>query len=82
MQKQHQKPYHDHNIKRKDISVDELVLLYYNRIKGKPKTLHTSSLGPYIAEELNNNGTVQLKTLQGQVFTKSVNITRLKEYKM
>ena len=37
-------------------------------------------MGPYIIEDLNINGLVRLKTLQGQVFSKVVNGARLKRY--
>ena len=38
-QKQQQKAWHDKNIKSKNISVSDLVLLYDSRIKGKPRKL-------------------------------------------
>ena len=50
--------------------VGDLALLYNSRVKGKPKTLHTEWMGPYIVEEIHPNGSVQLKTLQGLVFQK------------
>ena len=37
-------------------------------------------MGAYIIEDLNRNGLVRLKTLQGQVFSKVVNGDRLKIY--
>ena len=40
IQKQQQKAWHDRNIK-KNLSVGELILLYNNQVKGKPKKLHT-----------------------------------------
>ena len=36
-QKQQQKAWPDKNIKTKNISIGDLVLLYDNRIKGKPR---------------------------------------------
>ena len=79
-QKQQQKAWHDRNIKSKNILVGDLVLLYDNKIKGKPCKLETSWMGPYIIEDINMNGSVRLKTLQGQVFTKVVNGAQLKRY--
>ena len=72
-QKQQQKAWHDRNIKTKNIVVGNLVLLYDRKVKGKPQKLETAWMGPYIIEDLNTNGSVRLKTLQGQVFSKVVN---------
>ena len=41
-QKQQQKAWHDINIKSKNISVDDLVLLYDNKINRKPHKLETT----------------------------------------
>ena len=57
-QKQQQKAWHDRNIKSKNTVVSDLVLLYDNKIKGKPCKLGTSWMGPYIIEDLNTNGSV------------------------
>jgi len=57
-----------------------MVLLYDSKVKGKPKKLHTAWMGPYIVEEINVNGSVRLKTLQGRVFKKVVNGAQLKRY--
>ena len=57
-QKQQQKAWHDKNIKSKNISVSDLVLLYDRRIKGKSYNLETTWIGPYINEDLNSNGLV------------------------
>ena len=78
--KQQQKAWHDRNIKTKNISVKDLVLLYDSKIKGKPRKLETTWMRPYFIEDLNSNGSDQLKTLQGQVFPKVVNGARLKRY--
>ena len=61
--KKQQKAWHDRNIKTKNISVGDLVLLYDSKIKGKPRKLETTWMGPYIVEDLNSTGLVQLKTL-------------------
>ena len=41
-QKQWQKAWHDKNIKSKNISVSDLLLLYDSKIKGKPRKLETT----------------------------------------
>ena len=76
--KQQKKAWHERNIKTNNISVGDLVLLYDSKISGKPCKLETTWMGPYIIEDLNSNGLVRLKTLQGQVFPKVVNGVRLK----
>lgn len=68
------------NLREKNISIGDMALLYDSKIKGKLKKLHTTWMGPYIVEEINANGSVRLKTLQGRVFKKVVNGTRLKRY--
>ena len=79
-QKQKQKDWHDRNIKTGNILVRDFILLYDSRIKGKPRKLETTWMGSYIIEDLNSNGLVRLKTLQGQVFPKVMNGARLKQY--
>ena len=56
------------------------MLLYNSQVKGKPKKLHTEWMGPYIIEEINANGSVPLRTLQGRVLQKLINGARLKWY--
>ena len=73
VQKQQQKAWHDRNLRKKNISIDDMALLYDSRVKGKPKKLHTAWMGPYIVEEINANDSKRLKTLQGRVFAKVVN---------
>ena len=80
MQKQKHKAWHDTNIKSKNISLGDLVLLYESQIKGKPIKLEIAWLGPYIIMELNENGSLGLKTLEGQVFKGVVNVSRLIRY--
>jgi hypothetical protein len=58
----------------------DLVLLYDNRIKGKPRKLETTWLGPYVIEDIRPTGTVQLQTLLGNPFKKLINGARLKKY--
>jgi len=63
VQKQQQKAWYERNLKNKDISVGDLVLLYDNLIKGKPIKSDTAWVGPYVVEDMKNNSTVQLRTL-------------------
>ena len=58
IQKQQQKAWHDRNIKHKNLSVDDLDLLYNSWVKGKPTKLHTEWMGPYVVEEIHLNGSV------------------------
>ena len=73
VQKQQQKAWHDRNLRNKNISIVGLILLYDSKIKGKPRKLEITYLGPYSVEEINTNGSVTLKTLQGQVFKEVFN---------
>ena len=68
MQKQQQKAWHERNIKNKNLSIGDLALLYNSRVIGKPKKLHTEWMRPYIIEEINADGLVQLRMLQGTIF--------------
>jgi hypothetical protein len=60
VQKQQQKAWHDRHIKKKDIKNGDLVLLYDSRIKGKPRKLETTWLGPYVVEDIRSTRAVQL----------------------
>jgi hypothetical protein len=50
-----------------------LVLLYDNQIKGKPRKLETTWLGPYVIEDIRLTGIVQLQTFLGHPFKKLIN---------
>lgn len=65
VQNQQQNSLHDRNIKTKNISSSDLVLLYDSKIKGNLGKLETTWMGPYVVEELNRNQTLRLETLQG-----------------
>ena len=78
MEKLQQKAWHDRNLKSKDISPSDTVLLYDSQISGKPKKLHTAWLGSYVVEAIHTNGSVRLTTLQGRPFKKVMNGARLK----
>jgi hypothetical protein len=74
--------WHDHHLKKNDIKDGDLVLLYDSRIKGKPKKLETTWLGPYVVEDIRSTRVVQLKTLLGNPFKKLINGARLKKYQV
>ena len=57
------------------MSARDMVLLHDSQIKGKPNKLHTSWICAYIVKELNNNVSVHLKKLQGNIFRKVINDT-------
>lgn len=80
VQRKQQKSWHDRNIITKHILVSDLVLLYDSKIKGKPRKLETTWLWTYIIKDININGTTRLNILQGRVFTKLINGSRLKQY--
>jgi hypothetical protein len=78
VQKKQQKVWHDRHIKKKDIKEGDLVLLYDSHIKGKPRKLETTWLGPYVVEDIRPTGVVQLRTLLGKPFKKLINGAHLK----
>jgi hypothetical protein len=81
IQKSQQKSWHDQHLRKKDINNGDLVLLYDSQLKGKPRKLETTWLGPYVVEDIRPTGVVQLKTLQGNPFKKLVNGAHLKRYR-
>ena len=56
-----------------------LVLLYDNRYKDFPGKLHTRWMGPFRVHQVFENGSLQLKTLQGQWLDTRVNGSRVKK---
>jgi hypothetical protein len=80
VQKQQQKAWHDRHLKKKEMNNGDLVLLYDSRVKGKPRKLETTWLGPYIIEDIRPTRVVQLQTLLGHPFKKLINGAHLKKY--
>lgn len=72
--------WHDRHINKKDIKCEYLVLLCESHIKGKPRKLETTWLGPYVVEYIRLTGVVQLQTLLGKPFNKLINFSHLKNY--
>jgi hypothetical protein len=64
----------------KEIKNGDVVLLYDSRVKGKPKKLETTWLGPYVIEYIQLTCSIQLQTLSGHPFKKLINGAYLKKY--
>jgi hypothetical protein len=58
----------------------DLVLLYDNRIIGKPRKLEITWLGPYVIDDIQMIGKVQLQTWFGNPFKTLINGARLNNY--
>jgi hypothetical protein len=54
-----------------------LVLLHDSKIKGKPRKLEIAWLGPFVIEDIQPSGVVNLITLQGKLLDKFFNIGAL-----
>ena len=74
------KKYHDKGLKKAVLNDGDLVLLYDSRFAHFPGKLHTRWLGPYIVHKVFPNGSVQVATLEGDVFPVRVHFDRLKKY--
>lgn len=61
VEKQEHKAWHDRNLRKNDISIGDLILLYDSIIKEKPRKLETNWLGPYTVEDMRSNGVVELR---------------------
>ena len=59
-----------------------MVLWYPGKIDGKKKNLTIGWAGPYRIERIYENGSVQLKDLEGLQLPKKVNIGKLKKYQI
>jgi hypothetical protein len=79
-QQQLTKKYHDKKLRSTPLQVGELVLLYDSRYMHFPGKLHTRWLGPYIVHAVFHNGSVQVGTLDGEIFPVRVHFDRLKKY--
>lgn len=74
--KRRRKAWFDKNLKDKDISKGDLVLLYNSRNhKGKFKF---RGLSPFRVIKINNIGSLQLATLEGEEFPSFMNRSRIK----
>jgi hypothetical protein len=50
-----------------EITEDMMVLIYDSRYRNFPRKLHTRWMGHYVLDEVFNNGSLQLKDLQGNL---------------
>ncbi|CAM6104174.1 unnamed protein product [Calypogeia fissa] len=75
------KRYFDKHLKPKFLKEGDLVLMYDSRYAYFPGKLHTRWLGPYKVNKVFDNGsTMEVATLEGEVYPVRVNHDRLKQY--
>jgi hypothetical protein len=72
--------WHDRNLRKKQSSIRDLVLLYDSKIKGKPRKMDIAQLGPYVIEHVRKNREMKLGTLQWNLLHKAANGSNLKRY--
>jgi len=65
-------------VHRKDLKNGDLALLYESK-KHKVK-LKLTGTGPYLVHHINDNGVVLLKTLEGELFPRYINGSRIKRF--
>ncbi len=70
----------DARIKVHNIHVGDMVLLHDSRYLKFPGKLRTRWGGPYVVHHIWENGSLQLKTLQGDQLITRVNGSRVKRY--
>ena len=81
VQKGHEKAWHDRHIKQCTFNIKDLVFLYDNNLMKFTGKFQMHWLGPYVVKEINDFYTVQLEKINGELFLKKVNGSRLKSYK-
>jgi len=74
------KKYNDKGLRKQALKDGDLVLMYDSRFAHFPEKLHTRWLGPYVVYKMFSNGSVQVATLEGDVFPVRVHFDRLKRY--
>jgi hypothetical protein len=72
--------WHDKHIKKKSFKKGDWALLYDSRFQDFPGKLQTRWLGPYEINEVHDNGTVTLSTIDGSGSPFLVNGHRLRLY--
>ena len=72
--------WHDNLIKKKVFQKGDWALLYDSRFQDFPGKLQTRWLGPYEIQEVHNNGTLTLATIDGSGSTFRVNGHRVRLY--
>ncbi|KAL3681416.1 hypothetical protein R1sor_024372 [Riccia sorocarpa] len=70
----------DQKVKHRDIRPNDLVLKYNDRISRFPAKFATKWLGPYWVQEVFDNGTVQLSTLQEEFLPARTNVEKIRLY--
>ena len=58
----------------------DLVLVYDSRYANFPGKLHTRWMGPYLVEDVNPNGSLQLMTMDGDSLPARTNLACIKKY--
>ncbi|CAM6082642.1 unnamed protein product [Calypogeia fissa] len=74
------KRYFDKHLKPKLLEKGDLVLMYDSRYIHFPGKLHTRWLGPYKVSKVFENGSIEVATLEEEVYPVRVNHDRLKKY--
>jgi hypothetical protein len=78
VEKRRRKAWYDKTLRQKELHDGDLALLY-NSKKHKGKLKLTEN-GPYVVHHINENGAVMLKTLEGELFPRYINGSRLKRF--
>lgn len=81
VQKAREKAWYDRHIKQRNFKNGNLVLLYDSKFAKFPSKFKIHWLGPYVIRDISNDGAVQLAKLNGELFTRRVNGSRLKLYR-
>ena len=77
---QKRKSFYDSKLRHKEFKVGDLVLLYDSRFFKFPGKLQMHWLGPYEIEDINPNGSAQLRDFEGNLLPTRINGYRLKPY--
>ncbi|XP_024531122.1 uncharacterized protein LOC112346410 [Selaginella moellendorffii] len=74
------KKWHDDHIRERKFAIGDLVLLYDSKFWKRPGKLKIRWLGPYVVVNVNDNGSVQVADLSGNLLPTRINGFRLKKY--
>lgn len=77
---QQRSKWHDSLIKKKTFQKGDWALLYDSRFQDFPSKLKTIWLGPYEIQEVHNNGTLTLTTINGSIHSFKANGHRVRLY--
>ena len=80
VQRQRERAWHNRHIKSCTFKVNDLVLVYDSKFVKFPRKLKIHWLGPYVIKEITDGGAVQLMKLNGELFPRKVNGSRLDPY--